>query len=340
MTFCIRPLALAGCILVLAAGCGRPTKPADALHTTPILVSVARVKSAVYPRTQPVAGTLRPTDHAIIASKIMGAATHADFAIGQSVKAGEILMTLSAGEMEARLAQAQSTLDSLVRDLERAQTLVARGAAPAEAARSLADRRRGAEAAMREAKTLLGYTQITAPFTGVITRKFIQTGDLAQPGTPLLEIEGQTGLRAEVEVPASLPILTIGTTITVDLPGGEAAGTLAEISPSADPVIRTRLAKISLSADATSARSGDFVRVLWPAGNANVITIPSEAVSVFGQMERVFVVTKGLAHLRLVKTAGVHKGTVTIAAGLDAGETVIVDPSAGLHDGQTVEIKP
>jgi RND family efflux transporter MFP subunit len=303
-------------------------------------VSVSQVKSAVYPRTQSVAGTLRPADHAIIASKIMGTATHADFTIGQSVKAGEILMTLSAGEMEARLAQAQSTLDSLVRDLERDQSLVASGAAPAEAARALADRRRGAEAAVQEAKTLLGYTQITAPFTGVITRKFIQTGDLAQPGTPLLEVEGTSELRAEVEVPASLPLLAVGTTIKVEFAGGESAGTLAEISPSADPVTRTRLAKVSLSSDAASARSGDFVRVLWPQGNITVITVPPEAVSVFGQMERVFVVTEGRARLRLVKTAGSNAGQAIITAGLDAGETVIVGPSAALHDGQAVEIKP
>ena len=304
------------------------------------MVHVGVAKSEVLPRTQSVAGTLRPIDHAIIAAKIMGTATHADFAVGQSVTANETLLALSAGEIEARLAQAQSTLDSLVRDLERDQALVANGAAPAETVRTLADRRRGAEAAVQEAKTLLGYTQITAPFTGVITRKFIQTGDLAQPGTPLLEVEGKTGLRAEVEVPASLPLLAVGTIIPVDFSGGEAVGILAEISPSADPVTRTRLAKISLPAEATSAQSGDFVRVLWPAGHTNVITVPSGAVSVFGQMERVFVVTEGRAHLRLVKTAGVHNGIATIAAGLDADETIIVGPSAALHDGQAVELKP
>ena len=248
------------------------------------------------------------------------------------------MVTLSADEIAARLAQAQAALDSTLREQARETTLRDKGVSPAETVLTLTDRRRSAEAAVREAQSLHNYTQVTAPFAGVITRKLVQLGDLAQPGTPLLEIEGPTGLRAEIEVPASLPLPSIGTVLRVVFTAGEATGTLTELSPAADPLTRTRLAKLTLPAGTPAARSGDFVRVLWPAGESTALTVPPAAVSPFGQMERVFVLVSGHAQLRLVKTAGSDEhGHLRISAGLEADETLILAPPASLRDGQPVE---
>ena len=125
-----RPFALSACasvrtlVVTLGAGtlaftgltgCGRPSAddaPAAASQAAPLTVRVARVQSVNLSRTQPVAGTLRPFDHAVVATKIMGTVTRADFAVGQAVTAGEILITLSADEIAARLAQAQAALDA------------------------------------------------------------------------------------------------------------------------------------------------------------------------------------------------------------------------------------
>ncbi len=336
-------VTLGACALALTgmSGCGRPS--ADEAASTgsqaaPLTVHVARVQAVNLTRTQPVAGTLRPFDHAVVATKIMGTVTRADFAVGQVVTAGEILVTLSADEIAARLAQAQAGLDATLREQARETTLRDKGVSPAETVLTLTDRRRGAEAAVREAQSLHNYTQVTAPFAGVITRKLIQLGDLAQPGTPLLEIEGTTGLRDEIEVPASLPLPPLGTGLRVVFATGETTGTLTELSPAADPLTRTRLAKLSLPAATPAARSGDFVRALWPAGESTALTVPAAAVSPFGQMERVFVLVAGRAQLRLVKTAGSDElGHLRISAGLEADETVILAPPTSLRDGQSVE---
>ncbi|MCS6243556.1 MAG: efflux RND transporter periplasmic adaptor subunit [Opitutus sp.] len=355
--------ALAALVSALLSGCYRSASSRTANTSdeagAPLAVRVAQVQSVNLPRTQPVAGTLRPLDHAVLATKIMGTVTRADFTVGQSVAAGETLVTLSADEITARLAQAQSGLDAILREQARETTLRDQGVSPADTVLTLADRRRSAEAAVREAQSLQNYTRVTAPFAGVITRKLIQLGDLALPGTPLLEIEGTTDLRAEVDVPASLPLPPLGTELRVVFTTGETTGTLTEISPAADPLTRTRHAKITLPATAASAaaansanastpdakpaaRSGDFVRVLWPAGeSAAALTVPAEAVSPFGQMERVFVRTEGRAQLRLIKTAGAAAtGRLLVSAGLEANETVILAPPASLRDGQPVEAQP
>lgn len=338
----IRLTAFAGLVLVALTACRRGSDPdATAGVSEAVPVRTAAVISAAQSRAQTVAGTVRPVDRAVVAARVMGSVVVADFAVGQRVAAGDRLVTLAAGEIDARLAQAQAALDAAVREHARESALFDQGASPAESVRSLADRVRGAEALVKEAKTLLGYTRIDAPFSGVIARKFVQAGDLAAAGTPLFSIEGIDRLRAEIEVPASLPLLAVGTPLTVRLPdGAEVSGTLEELADAADPQSRTRLAKVALPASASAVHSGDFVRVAWPAGEFTALTVPAEAVSAFGQMERVFVVEEGRARLRLVKTAGRQDGRVLIASGLDAGETVIVAASGTLRDGLRVEVLP
>jgi RND family efflux transporter MFP subunit len=341
MTPFLRLITFSSLVLFSMTACRRQSEPVAADAGAGVAVRTAVVQSASQARTQLVAGTLRPVDHAVLSAQTTGSVAVADFAVGQRVAAGDLLVTLSADELGARLAQAQAALDAVVRDHARESLLLEKNVSTAEAVRALADKLRGAEASVNEAKTLLGYTRVSAPFAGVIAQRYVQKGDLATTGAPLFSIEGINGLRAEIEVPASLSLLAVGEKLTVQLSDGAAIiGTLQELATAADPQTRTRLAKVALPASAAAAHSGDFVRVAWPAGEVTTITVPVEAVSVFGQMERVFVVEQGRAHLRLVKTAGSQEGRMRIAAGLDAGETVVLTAPAALRDGQRVEVQP
>jgi RND family efflux transporter MFP subunit len=325
--------------LVVAGGCRRGADAPPAALATPVPVRVTTVTATVAPQTQPVAGTIRPYARATVAAKIAGTVVTTELAVGRTVTAGEILVTLQAGELVARLDQAQAAAGQAEREYEREKALEAKGAATADSVRAADDRRREAQAALQEAQAMLAYTRIAAPFSGVLTAEFVKPGDLATPGRPLFEIEGVDRLRAEVQVPESLPLPALGTDLAV-LAGDDAVtGKLAELSPAADPTSRTRLAKLDLPAAAT-VHSGQFVRVLWPAGNRTALTVPATAVIVFGQMERVYVVNAGRAQLRLVKAGAREGDRVQIAAGLDAGEVVVVAPSAALRDGQLVEIQP
>ena len=340
-------LASAGLAFVALPGCERPARPADtvAAEARPVPVRSATVASATFARTQTVTGTVRPLDHALVSARVMGLVSRADFTLGQRVPAGAVLVTLDAAELAARVAQADFALAQAVADHERELALLAKAATPADTVRTLARRRQAAEAALAEARALLGYTEVRAPFTGAIARKLVNSGDLAAPGTPLFELVGDTGLRAEVEVPASLPSPDVGATLSGELAPASGpvrfTGALAEIASASDPLARTRLAKITLPTD-TPAHSGDFVRVEWPAGDSTALVVPAEAVSLFGQMERVFVIQEGRAVLRLVKTAGpaADRALVRVASGLDVGEVVVLAPPATLRDGQRVESAP
>ena len=341
----MRPLAL---LLALAttvfSGCGRHSPPASLPDSPAVDVRTARVESVSLPITRTLTATVHPLERATLAARVMGSVTGATFIVGQNVSAGELLLTLHAPEVPARLAQARAVLAQAERESARETDLVKLNAAAADSARAAADRRQLAQAAVTEAEALLAYTRITAPFAGTITRKLVNTGDLALPGAPLLDLEATDHLRAEVQVPAALASVPLGSTLVIS-PGPESAPTatasLAEFSAAADPVTRTRLAQLDLPA-AASFRSGQLVRVLWPTGeNSTVLLVPTRALSVLGPLERVFVVhAGGRAQLRLVKSAGPQGESTVILSGLTAGETIIVDPAPALRDGQPVNVRP
>lgn len=329
----VSPLALA----LLVAGCGRKEHAATAALPA-VLVRSATVQNVTEIRRLELPGTVRAVERAALAPKVMGTIKDIPVALGQVVKRGEVLLTISAHEIDAKLAQAEAGLGQAKRDLERETGLLAKGASAAETVRSTEDRVRLMQATVDEARTMLTYTKITAPFDGVITRRFVNEGDLAAPGIPLLEMENPSAQRVEVEVPDGMAVVAVGASAPVRVGDLELPGRVAEISPALDPVSRTFLAKIDLPAGA-AVRSGQFARVGWPAGEGTALVIPATAVTNFGQMERVFVVAEGRATLRLVKTGARHGDQVEVLAGLTVGERVVADGAAPLRDGQSVEVK-
>jgi RND family efflux transporter MFP subunit len=267
------------------------------------------------------------------------------FALGQRVKAGDLLVKISAGEISARVLQAKSQLNQAQRDMERERDLLAKGASTSDMVKGLEDRYAMTHAMVAEAEVMLGYAMVRAPFEGVVARKTSDVGDLAAPGMPLLEIEGTGGFQIEAGIPDSLaPGLVPGASFEVDVPvaGAHFTGSLMELSSSADPSSRTVTAKISVPAG-SEVRSGQFARVQVPGQSSRALFAPASAVSTLGQMERVFVVGESGAVLRLVKTGALRgsagQQNVEILSGLSNGERVVLDPPAGLREGQRLEVQ-
>jgi RND family efflux transporter MFP subunit len=321
------------------AACNREVSDSSPEAAAPVPVKVAAVERVSTTPMLPVAGTVRPFDRAVIAARVMGSVVGADFAIGQKVSAGDVLLTIQAQELAARLAQAQAALDLAARDAKREAQLSEQGASTAETARAAEDRLRVATAAFEEAKTLHAYTRVTAPFSGDITRKLIYTGDFVSEGTPLLEIEARTRMRAELDVPDTLAPLPLGSEVRVTSRGVTLTGKISEAAAAVHPSTRTRRVIVELP-DGAPAYSGEFVRALWPAAAGEQLTVPANAVQRFGQIERVFVVADGRAALRIVRTGTTGPDRTQILSGVDAGENVVLSPPATLRDGDSVRVQP
>ena len=194
---------------------------------------------------------------------------------------------------------------------------------------------------MAEAEALSSYAKIVAPFDGVIARKLADEGDLAMPGKPLLELEGRTGLRLVADVPTLLaghvqPEAKLA--VRMDTLANPITGTVAEISPAADPASRTVRVKLDLS-ETAGVRTGQFGRLEVPLSEAAFLFVPPPALVLRGQLEILFIATDGKAQMRLVRPGKQTPQGIEILAGLASGETVIVEGAETLRDGQPLQTK-
>jgi RND family efflux transporter MFP subunit len=259
---------------------------------------------------------------------------------GQGVQPGELLVQLDAREIRARLDQALAVREQADGDLQRFMNLLRQEAVTRAEFDAVQARQRVAQAAVVEAETMLGYTRITAPFGGVITRKLADVGDLASPGKALLELEDPSQLRLEANVPEALiSRVEKGARLRVRVASVEQdlEGTVAEISPSADPSSRTFLVRLDLPPE-PALRAGQFGRAYVPLRELATLRVPARAVVPRGQMDLVFVVATNHAQLRLVKTGKRWGDELELLSGVEVGEVVVIDGATGLRDGQPVEL--
>lgn len=200
---------------------------------------------------------------------------------------------------------------------------------------------RQAESAVAQAATMRGYTEITAPFQGVVVERKAEPGMLAAPGMPIAVIEQSAGYRLEAAVEENrLRRIRPGMAVEVvlDALDGPRQGRVDEIVPALDPGSRTFLVKIALQG--TSLRSGMFGRARFVLGEKRTLLLPASAVVRQGQVEQVFVAEDGVARARLVTTGAAYGDRVEALTGLRAGDVVVVAPPSNLRDGSPVEVRP
>ncbi|MFQ6098008.1 MAG: efflux RND transporter periplasmic adaptor subunit, partial [Armatimonadota bacterium] len=233
---------------------------------------------------------------------------------------------------EAQVRQAQEALRmakaSVARDRLRAEDVKNAEAAVAQA-----------RARLRAANVQLGYATIRAPISGIVTARYVDPGDMASPGTPLLRIEDDSSYRLEALVPArDVAALGVGDEVTVELDALRETlrGRVALIVPSADPASRTVLVKVDLPRTPGLA-SGMFGRIKFQRGKERLVVIPREAVTDQAGVKSVFTVDpEGRARLRLITLGRTFDGEVEVLSGLQDGDRIVVSPSDEVQDGSLI----
>jgi RND family efflux transporter MFP subunit len=266
-------------------------------------------------------------------------------------------------EADSGVASAKANLDLAQSTFQRMQELAARKSisnqefdeasarlksaqAAYEMARArriqLDSRRASVQQEIRGATVMRNYTRITAPFSGVVTAKSVEPGNLAAPGAPLLTVEREGAYRLEASVDESrLPFVKAGQTVEIDLESLDRRLTahVSEIVPSVDAASRAYIVKIDLPS-VPNLRSGMFGRALFPLGTRQVVTAPPAALVEHGQLQSVFAIEDGCARSRLVTTGERRPAAVEVLSGLSEGETLVSPVPAGLTDGARVEVRP
>ena len=335
LSLCLWPLALAhGCV-------------AEPAHAAPARaranVRVVQAERSQRPVLTELVGSVRAVRRSTVAAQISGTVAQIRVGLGSAVRAGEVLVRLSADEVDARLAQARALSALATPERDRASKLLQLGAISTARYDEAVSQWSVAQAREAEATAFADRILVRAPFAGLVSEKRVNVGDSAMPGQALLVLEAPDAFRFEAQLPESLARLglSIGQTVPlrIDDLDHELTGTVCEIQPAADEATRTRLLKLDLPKH-PALRSGQFGRLLLATGASNAVSIPAAALVRHGQLEGVFVVESGTARLRLVRTAREYADRIEIAAGLTGGEALVTSPDTALRDGQPVEVAP
>ncbi|HYW77047.1 MAG TPA: efflux RND transporter periplasmic adaptor subunit [Gammaproteobacteria bacterium] len=341
-------------LLTLALGAcgashpGNGPKPANGV-AAPVSV-LAPAQATVYESSP---GNVVATNSARIASRLTGyvQALHAD--VGDTVKAGQLLLTLDNRDVEAQVARARAALSQARASLadakfnyDRYASLYKQDAVTRQQYENMKRNYAVAQAGVKAAKAQLdqanaqrAYAEVRAPFAGVVTARFVQQGDLATPGKPLMEIQSPGHLEVHTQISNSAyAALKVGDEVQVMGTGIQTTARVLRLSPAADPSTETHLLKATLPAN-TKLGPGDFVRVRVPVGTRKALFVPDSALVERVGIPAVFVVNKtGHAHLRMVRIGEQQHGRSEILSGLTAGERFVTHPTDALANG--ARIKP
>jgi RND family efflux transporter MFP subunit len=346
-------LTLATLALLLLAGCGEKKTPAVQAEKVRD-VAVVQVARTTVPDTIDAVGSVRADQAAQLSAEIVASVRSVNAVEGKRVRRGDVLLVLDDAQPRAATAQAAAGVtaaqqqfaaaganDALAQStLTRYQSMYEKkSVSPHEMdeiqarAKAAAAQRDAAQAghaqaiaAEAQARAMLSYTRIRAPFDGVVTAKNVDPGALASPGVPLVTVEDTRGFRLEATVDESdLRVVQLGAKVPValDALSDELQGTVVQIVPAADPASRSFLVKIQLPAD-PRLHSGLFGRARFPRGQRESVMVPKTAVVDRGQLQGVYLVQPdGQIALRFVTLGNSNGDKVEVLSGLSGGERLV-----------------
>ncbi len=327
--------------LLLAAACGRGDTAAVAALPASYAGPTVAVVDTTLPTVFDASGAALPVADATLSTKLMGAVTAVLVTEGARVAAGAPLVRLDAADLDAKSAQVAAGIagaEAAYREAQatatRIRALYADSAAPraqldaVEA--GLARARAGLDAAhagATELNAVRAYSVLRAPFAGVVTHRFVDVGDFAAPGTPLVTVQDASRLRISVAVPAAMArLVKAGMRLDARIEGMVAQAVVEGVVPSA-ATMYTVNAMVPNRGGALPSGGAAVLSVL--AGTMErTLLIPQAAVVREGDLTGVHVVRDGRMELRWVRLGDARGDRVAVRTGLTAGERVAL-PAGG-----------
>jgi RND family efflux transporter MFP subunit len=281
--------------------------------------------------------------------------------LGTKVKEGQLLAEIETPEVDQQLQQSRADLATAEANLQLAQSTAERWkelVASDSVSKQETDEKVGdlnAKKAMVESgranvkrlEQLHAFGRIYAPFSGVITARNTDVGQLIDAGNAqgreLFRLAAMDKLRVYVSVPQQYSrAATPGTSADLTLeefPGRKFTGTIARTANAIDAASRTLLTEVEVNNKSGELLPGAYASVhLKLAGKGPAITVPANTLLFRSEGLRVAVVKDGQAHLTPV-TVGRDFGTeVEIVSGLQGDESVVVNPPDSLISGAPVRV--
>ena len=325
---------------------------------TKLFVKIDVVKNADASQLLRLPGTLLGFSQSPVASRASGYIRKWNKDIGSLVQEGEVLAEIDTPELDQLLSQLVATQQQASESMQLAKSSLERWEAlrkkdvvsqqeyeekKSSYTQAIANYNAAAANAERT-RQLSGFKKVVAPFSGVITKRNIDIGDLIDGTTkPLFLIAKTDPLRVYINVPQSYSQwVKVGQSADISLDeirGKTFQGQITKSASAIDPLTRTMQVEITLGNKEKKLLPGSFVQVNLKLPASNAINIPSNALLIRKEGTQVAVVdAENKVHLQKILLGRDFGVNADVIEGLKGGERLVLNPSDSLSEGDVVTV--
>jgi RND family efflux transporter MFP subunit len=355
-------------ILILSTflflSCGKETK--EATNSEPVIeVQVSGISADSNTPYVTASGKIEAENSANVSTRMMGYVTKVHVKVGQKVNAGQLLVSVNNTDLQAKKAQVDASIlqataafNNAKKDYERFTVLFNQQSASQKELDDMTSRYEMAKAGLESVKQMknevmaqFSYANITAPFSGEVTNTFVKEGDMANPGMPLVSVEGN-GIMQVMAMVSEGDITSIKNGMPVKVlvksSNQQLKGKVSEVSTSATNTGGQYLVKINLEKTDNKVLSGMFVNIQFPIEKPKAksetiksgkILVPESALVTQGQLTGIYTVSNNVAILRWIRTGKSFGNQVEVLSGLSANEKYIVAAEGKLYNGALISVQ-
>ncbi|MCW3837028.1 efflux RND transporter periplasmic adaptor subunit [Sphingomonas canadensis] len=331
-------LALAT-IAALLAGCGGKPAAGGPPREAP-LVTVAPVQSARFVEAVDAVGTARANEQVTLAAPVTERVLRLNFDDGAFIRSGQVVAVLASGQENAQLAEAGAREREARQQLQRLQSLKARGFATNSAVDAQEALAAQAAAQAAEARASIGDRVIRAPFSGWVSLRTISAGAVVSAGTEIAQISDISQIKLDFAVPETLLArVAPGQVIearAAAFPDLVFHGTVASVDPVLNAETRAATVRAILPNPDLKLKPGMLLTVRVQSTERNSPAVPELAVVGEGDRNFVYVIDGDVARRVPVRIGQHQDGMVEILDGIRPGQRIVTEGVVKLTDGQKV----
>ena len=326
--------------LALLGGCGSDSGDAGQPRRPVHRVETLAIQTEAVALERERAGNLKIRRQVRIHSQEEGRITQLPFFEADRVKEGELLAGLDDSLVRAELQKAEANLHQAKLDADRLTGLADKRLASEEQMARARTNLEVAEAERHLLKTRLDHTRIAAPFSGLVSERLVEPGDLVARFDHLLTLIDPDSLIVQVSVSELLlPHLTKDAPVSIRidaLPGGLFTGRILRIHPRLDAASRQGAVEVSFDRVPPLARAGQLARVNFTIPPRDRLLVPFTAIQRDREGEYLFLARQGKAS-RVRIESGLRIGErVEVLRGIAPGDEVVTRGFMGLAEGKEI----
>jgi membrane fusion protein (multidrug efflux system) len=279
-----------------------------------------------------------------IVARVDGLLEHLAVEEGDMVRQGQVLAELDKSALTLALREASAKMENTSRIYERNLEMIKKELTSQEELASSKFEYETAQTQRDRANLNLEYATITAPFSGIITKRMVERGDMIRANMVLFNLADTEKLRARVYVPEKeMARIAEGSQVLISsemFPGEQFSGEVEMIAPVVDPTTGTIKITVQVTEHRNKLKPGMFCTVhIHAATHQNILVISRKALIPDTESPEVYVIDdSSLVHRRKI-SLGLEKGdTLEIVGGLKENDQVVFIGQENLHEGMKIKV--